>query len=174
MFIYQEEGKEVVRLMKYQNCKLRIASGFPQGGVPRKLPAVVCLLLVGFLCLSTVGCAQISNFTTSIGNKLSGRSAGFEVIPLSNQEVVALDADDVVQVMRRAGFSDEQILRLGTDLRNALLYSGAVQIKLRDKVEAVFAVHGDYVFITTRLRGSFIYDVNRGWVKLGAVPQQGS
>jgi hypothetical protein len=129
-----------------------------------KFYILACLLP----CLCTVSCTQI-------GDTLGGRSAGFKIVALSNQNVVALSADDVVQVMRRAGFSDEQILKLATELCNALLYSGAAQVRLRDKVEAVFAVHGDYVFITTRLRGSFIYDVKkRGWVKLGATPQEGS
>lgn len=155
-----------MRWMKYQNHKLETANC--------GLPALAGLLLPACLCLGVVGCAQIGSLTSSIGDKLSGRPTGFTVIHLSNQDVVALSADGVVQVMRRAGFSDEQILKLGTELRNALLYSGAAQIKLRDKVEAVFAVHGDYVFIITRLRGSFIYDVKRGWVKLGVVPQQGS
>jgi hypothetical protein len=75
--------------------------------------------------------------------------------------------------MRQAGFSDQQILELGTNLRNALLHSGAAHIRLKDTVEAVFAVHGDYVLIASRLRGTFIYDVNRGW-KLGPAPAQGS
>jgi len=122
-----------------------------------------------------MGCTQIGAFTSSIGDKLTGRSTGFQIIALSNQNVAALSADDIIQVMRRAGFSDQQILALGTQLRNAILYSGAAQAKLRDKVEAVFAVHGDYVFITTRLRGSFIYDVKKhGWVKLGPAPQESS
>jgi hypothetical protein len=107
---------------------------------------IVALLLVA-LCV--VGCAQTR----------------LNVIPLSNQYVAALSADDIVQLMRRAGFSNEQILELGTDLRNGLALSGAAQLKVGDKVEAIFAVHGDYVYITTRLRGSFIYDVKKGWVE---------
>lgn len=154
-------------MMKHQNCKSKTAD--------RGVPALAILFLLAFLSFSTVSCTQIGNFASSIGDKLAGRSTGFKIIALSNQNVVALSADDVVQVMRRAGFSDEQILKLGTELRNALLYSGAAQVRLRDKVEAVFAVHGDYVFITTRLRGSFIYDAKkRGWVKLGPTPQEGS
>jgi hypothetical protein len=174
-----EEAKEVVKLIKYQS-KRRAVTGrvarihLATAQARRVGTRVLVLLLLVLLSLSIVGCAQISRFTNSIGNKLSGKPAGFEVIPLGNQDVVALTATDVVQVMRRAGFSDDQILELGTELRSGLFHSGAVQIKLRDKVEAVFAVHGDYVFITTRLRGSFIYDVNRGWVQLSAAAAPGS
>ena len=97
----------------------------------------------------------------------SGSNTGIQVIPLSNRSVLALSSDDVVQIMRRAGFSDSQILKYGTDLRNGLAESGAVQIKIGKKVEAVFAANlseSNCVYISTRLRGNFIYDVDSGWV----------
>jgi hypothetical protein len=84
-----------------------------------------------------------------------------QVIPVSNREVAALSAEDIVRVMLRAGFSDEQILELGTDLRNELARSGAAQIDVGDKVEAIFAIDGDYVYVSSRLRGSFIYDIEQ-------------
>jgi len=111
------------------------------------------LLLLALLVFGVVGCAR--------------SSTGIRVIPLSNRSVLALSPDDVVVVMRRAGFSDEQILEYGTDLRNGLAESGAVQIKIGKKVEAVFAINlndGDCVYISTRLRGNFIYNVDSGWV----------
>ena len=97
----------------------------------------------------------------------SGSNRGIQVIPLSNRSVLALSPDNVVQVMRRAGFSDAQILEYGMDLRNGLAESGAVQIKIGKKVEAVFAANlseSNCVYISTRLRGNFIYDVDSGWV----------
>lgn len=93
--------------------------------------------------------------------------AGIRVIPLSNRSVLALSPDDVAEIMRRAGFSNDQILEYGTELRNGLAESGAVQIKNGEKVEAVFAINleeGNRVYISTRLRGNFIYDVDAGWV----------
>jgi len=119
----------------------------------RNSSVTILLMLLALLALGVGGCAR--------------SSAGIRVIPLSNRSVLALDSDDVVAVMRRAGFSDEQILEYGTDLRNGLAESGAVQIKIGKKVEVVFAINvddGDCVYISTRLRGNFIYDVNSGWV----------
>ncbi|MHC4749706.1 MAG: hypothetical protein ACYTFW_07495 [Planctomycetota bacterium] len=110
------------------------------------------LVLQVLLALGVVGCAQ---------------TAGIQVIPLSNRNVLVVSADDVVQVMRRAGFSDRQILEYGPELRNGLAESGAVQFKINNKLEAVFAINrdqGDCVYISTRLRGNFIYDVDEGWV----------
>ena len=113
----------------------------------------IMLTLLALLALGVVGCAR--------------DSAGIRVVPMSNRNVLALSSNDVVEVMRRSGFSDKQILEYGTDLRNGLAESGAVQIKIGKKVEAVFAINlndGDCVFISTRLRGNFIYNVDSGWL----------
>jgi hypothetical protein len=117
----------------------------------------IVLLLLTLLASGVVGCMH--------------RARGFEVIPVGNRSVIELSSDDVVQVMRRAGFSDDQILELGTDVHDGLLRSGAVQVKLDDKVEVVFAASGDDVYIGTRLRGNFIYNVNTGWRRQGNLPQ---
>lgn len=115
-------------------------------------PAIMFTLLA-LLALGAVGCTR--------------NSTGIRVIPMSNRNVLALSPDDVIEVMRRAGFSNKQILEYGTDMRNGLAESGAVQIKIGKKVEAVFAINlteGDYVYISTRLRGNFIYKVGSGWI----------
>ena len=112
---------------------------------------MIALAMLTLLALGVVGCGY----------------TGIQVIPLSNRHILALSADDVVQVMRGAGFSDRQILVYGTDLRNGLAQYGAVQIKVNNKLEAVFAInldHGDCVYISTRLRGNFIYNLKTGWV----------
>ena len=78
--------------------------------------------------------------------------------PLSNQDVIALTADDVAYVMRQAGFSDEQILDMGTDVRNILATSGSVQIRIGNKVEVILAVRGNYLHVSSRQRGNFVYN----------------
>jgi hypothetical protein len=124
---------------------------------------LACMLIVG-PASGLTGCSHLSSFSSGDSNRK--QPSELEIVPLGNQDVIELGADDVVRVMRRAGFSDEQILELGPELRNGLAESGAAQVRLKDRVEVVFAVHGNYVFITTRLRGSFIYDVGKGWVQL--------
>lgn len=119
----------------------------------RNSSLAIMFTLLALLALGTVGCAR--------------NSTGIRVIPMSNRNVLALSPDDVIEVMRRAGFSNKQILEHGTDMRNGLAESGAVQIKIGKKVEAVFAINlteGDYVYISTRLRGNFIYKVGSGWI----------
>jgi len=84
-----------------------------------------------------------------------------QVIPVSNLDVAALSTEDIVRVMLQAGFSDEQIVEFGTDLRNELARSGAAQINVGGKVESIFAIHGDYVYVSSYLKGSFIYDLTK-------------
>ena len=122
---------------------------------------------------STNGCVMIvSTFLALLilGAAGCARNTGIQVMPVSNSgNVLTLTADDVVQVMRAAGFSDTQIWEHGTALRDGLARSGsgAVQIKIDGTTEAVFAAKGDSVYISTRLRGHFIYNLRTGWVNSG-------
>lgn len=110
---------------------------------------IVISLLLMLLAFGLGGC---------VGNR------GFEIFPVNNQNVLTLSSDDIVRVMRGAGFTDNQILQYGEDLHLALSQYGAAQIKIRRKLEAVFAINGDAVYISTRLRGNFIYNTKTGWV----------
>ena len=114
--------------------------------------AVMIVTLLAFLALGAAGCAQ---------------NRGIEVLPLGNRGVLTLASDNVVEVMRAAGFSDMQIWEHGTALRDGLARSGAVQIKIDGTVEAVFAINGDSVYISTLGRGHFVYNPQIGWVNSG-------
>jgi hypothetical protein len=117
--------------------------------VSRNGGVIVVSFLLALLAFGVVSCAT---------------HRGLEVVPLNHEEVLTLSSDDVVRVMRRAGFSDNQILEYGTDLHSALSREGAARIKINKTVQAVFAINGDAVYISSRLRGNFIYNVKTGWV----------
>jgi hypothetical protein len=93
------------------------------------------------------------------GDALTPADSTPQVTGLPNQQSMQLTADDIVRVMSRAGFTDAQILDMGTILRNHLAGSGAAQIRVGRKVEALFAVDSSCLYVSSRLRGSFIYDV---------------
>lgn len=76
-----------------------------------------------------------------------------------NEARAGLEADDVVLVMRRAGFTDQQILDLGPRVRNALAVAGALKITADNTVEAIFAVDSGLLYGVSRRHGSFIYDL---------------
>lgn len=105
-------------------------------------------MLLALLALSLGGCM---------------RQTGIQILPMGNQDVLELTANDVVQVMRAAGFSDEQIYEHGAAVHDGMARSGAVQVKIDDTYEAVFAAKGDSIYISTRSRGHFLYNINTGW-----------
>lgn len=63
--------------------------------------------------------------------------------------------------MRRAGFTDGQIIRHGPAVRNSLATSGAAQVRGRQLVLAIFAVQGDRLYVSTREHGTFIMELGR-------------
>ena len=87
-----------------------------------------------------------------------------QILPLGNNDVLALTAADVVQVMRATGFSDKQIYEHGTAVRDGMAESGAVQIKIDGTIKAVFTVKGDSVYINSS-KGPLVYNVKTGWQK---------
>lgn len=90
---------------------------------------------------------------------------GIQVIPKSSSGgVLDLSADDVVTIMRQAGFTNEQILEHGTAVRDGLAQSGAVLIKMGRKIEAIFFISGEDIRISTLSRGYFVYNINKGWL----------
>ena len=115
-----------------------------------RLTATLTLLL---LTLGMVGCAR--------------RATGIQIVPLGSNSVLELSPDDLIEVMRRAGFSDEQILEHGPDVYDGLANSGAVQVRAGNRVEVVIAINrdrGDCVYISSATRGNFIYNVGSGWL----------
>ncbi|UCD52168.1 MAG: hypothetical protein JSW27_05925 [Phycisphaerales bacterium] len=90
------------------------------------------------------------------------RYGSIRIVAQSNREVADLSPDDVVKIMRRIGFTDEQILELGTELHDAMLTSGAVRVLDRDETEAIARVGGTQVYIGSRTRGNFVYDLGYG------------
>ena len=84
------------------------------------------------------------------------------VLETPGQELVDLSPDDVARIMLRAGFTHDQILDLGPDLRDALAGSGAAGIRMGEWTEAMVSVSGQRVYVSTRRRGSFVYQPEAG------------
>ena len=95
--------------------------------------AMLAVLLAGIL---TGGCSAIPGYLT--------------VGPIANRDTAELDADQIVDLMRRADFSDKEILHLGTDLRNALAIEGSAKIRDGRQTRAIFVVQGKCVYAAVR------------------------
>lgn len=122
------------------------------------------LLVLTALALQAGGC---SNLFRPVGwdDDLEAQSqesqSPFKVVPRKSNQLAALNADDIVRIMQRIGFQDEQILELGTDLHNALRFSGAASVTYKKRTIALFAAEGDYVHIRSR-SASFDYQISKG------------
>lgn len=119
-------------------------------------------LVLILLALEVVGCRGPAQKDASAEAGLENEPAMLRVVPHSNKEMADLSPDDIVRVMQRIGFTDEQVIALGTALHNALLRSGAAAIVAGRKTEVLFAVNGEYLYIQSPLRGTFVYDLASG------------
>lgn len=124
------------------------------------------LLLLVLLSLEAMGCSSWFSWLrpvtwTELGPRNDKPKSPFRIVPRKNMSVANLSPDDIVRIMQRVGFADEQILNLGTDLHNALRISGAAEVFYRKDKLAIFVVDGDYVRIGSR-SGSFDYEVSNG------------
>lgn len=119
--------------------------------VAKKLSVYVLLLVLLTAVASISGCGD----------------EPLKIVPVPSRNVLALTPNDIIQVMSRAGFSDDQIIEFGPLVRKGLLNSGAVQVRQGDTVEALFAVQADFVYVSTRMRGSFVYNVKTNGLHTG-------
>lgn len=77
------------------------------------------------------------------------------VTPITLEDPADVSAYDLAEAMLMAGFSPEQIVRDGPAVRNALATSGGAQVRYNHMAEALFAVHGQELYVTSRTRGTF-------------------
>jgi len=137
-------------------------------------------LVLALLALEVVGCRngvepvewpELGSRTSrgardsqgSASSKASRRQSKptLEVVPRNNRDVANLSPDDIINVMEQVGFSDEQILRLGPDLHEALFTSGAAAVTYGKEAEVVYAVSGEHLFIQSRTEGTFMYNITK-------------
>lgn len=78
------------------------------------------------------------------------KSQSATVAAMNTHHPVALEAYDVARAMREAGFSNEQILDIGTDVRNAIARSGGAQVRLGESTEALLAAEERHLHVTSR------------------------
>jgi hypothetical protein len=108
---------------------------------------LICVLASLLMSIGIAGCIR----------------SGIQVVAVPSTDVLTLGPEDVIQIMQRAGFTDEQIKDHGTKVWEGLAKSGRVQITIRGRTEVIFGVNKDDVIITSLTRGLFIYNSKTGW-----------
>jgi len=111
--------------------------------------AALILLLVG-----------LSGCTTAIDRSVALSTE--PVTAISVGEATAVSAYDLAEAMLRAGFTREDILRYGPAIHDALATSGGAQVREGQIVSALFAVHSDQLYVTSRTRGTFVQPLGGG------------
>lgn len=143
------------------------------------LRATGVLLVLLPLALEVVGCSGVGWGELGSGNKpkrqqskpakQNNKETTLRIVPMSNREVARrLNADDILRIMQRVGFSDQQILDLGTDLYNSLRMAGAAKIYNGERLEMIFLVNNQQVQIQSSARGTFFYDLAKGRFVVGS------
>ncbi|GEM_PF-6362090 len=102
---------------------------------------------IATLAVTVGGCATIT--------------AGHTVKPLSNRDTAELTAEQTVEIMLASGFSEQEIIANGPQLRNALAVSGAAQIRRGTGVDALYVVELGRIHVSARSRRPFIYDLRQ-------------
>ena len=89
---------------------------------------------------------------------------GIQIVPVPTQDALELNSDEVVIIMKRVGFSDMQIRKYGWEVWDGLARLGRVEVRVDNAIEAIFAIRGDEIYISSRSWGYSIYNINTGWV----------
>ncbi|MCF7973847.1 MAG: hypothetical protein K9N55_08535 [Phycisphaerae bacterium] len=93
------------------------------------------------------------------------------IVPKRSGNAVELNANAVYSIMKRCGFTDEQVYYHGTALKEALKnYGGACIYVGKGNAEVLLRVQGEEVQGVSQSYGYFVYDVKASDFKLGGVP----
>ena len=115
---------------------------------------VVAMLL---MVLPVSGCFSLRNPFASVAAKKSTKA--LEVVALRNTEALQLTADDIVNIMLEVGFTPEQVMDIGGDLREALMFKGLARIRYNGEWVAQMRVKSERIQIFSTHMGYFEYDV---------------
>lgn len=106
-----------------------------------------------------VGVAVLASLLVLGGCQSTPSNDGVVVAPMAVGHPTALDAYHVAVAMREAGFADAQILALGADLRNAIARAGGAKVLTGHATEALLAVDGHHLHVTSRRGTTRTYDL---------------
>lgn len=107
----------------------------------------LCRIAVLFAGMIAAGCASTDRSLELTKER---------VTPITVGDAAHVPAEALAAAMLHAGLPRELILRDGPQVRNALATSGGARIRSGDTVEAMFAVHGDRLYVTSRSRGTTV------------------
>lgn len=123
------------------------------------------ILLVGLCVFGIIGCSSHSPKEKTGVDEI-------RIVPKRSGNAVELNATAIFAIMKRCGFTDEQIYFQGTALRDALKnFGGACIFVGEGNAEVLLRVQGEEVQGVSQSYGYFVYDVKADYFRLGAAPK---
>jgi hypothetical protein len=102
--------------------------------------------LAGIALCVLVGCVGTDRSVTLAEAKVAA-------IPAGDSRFVP--ADVLAKAMLEAGFTQDQILKDGPDVASQLARVGGAQIRYGKITAALFAIHGDTLYVSSSTHGTF-------------------
>jgi hypothetical protein len=102
--------------------------------------------LVGLVLFVSAGCVGTDRSVTLAEAKVSA-------IPAGDSRFVP--PDTLMQAMLQAGFTREQILEDGPEVASQLARVGGAQVRYGKTTAALFAIHGNTLYISSSTHGTF-------------------
>ena len=100
---------------------------------------------------------------SSVDTPVNEQVPPLKVVAVPNQDKLTLSNDKILEILKKAGFTDAQIQDCSASISDGLAQAGAVRITINDAVEAGIAIRGNDIYISTRSKGYFIYNIKTGW-----------
>lgn len=95
------------------------------------------------------------------GNDRSVALVNQQVTRMSVGETASVPAPVLARAMVRAGFDKKLILEHGPAIRNALATAGGAQLRRDHTTDALFAVHSDRLYISSRIGGTVVERISK-------------
>ena len=123
------------------------------------------IFLVGLCVFGVIGCSRSTPEETAGADQI-------RIEPKRSGNAVELNAGAIFAIMKRCGFTDQQVYFQGTALRDALKnYGGACIFVGENNAEVLLRVQGEDVQGVSQTYGYFVYDVKGDYFRLGAPPE---
>jgi hypothetical protein len=110
-----------------------------------KMSQIFIVFLCSLILLS--GCTNFESRLVQSDNK---------VLPFKSETPVILKSNELYSIMKRANFTDNEILTYGAEVRNSIATYGGVQVKRAGRVFCIIASYNEAIYVTSSEGQSFI------------------
>lgn len=82
-----------------------------------------------------------------------------DVTPIPSNATARVSASDIVETMAKAGFTRDEILTYGPQVRNALAMQGGAEIRQSGQVTAVLTILEGSLYVVSQRGGIYVHSL---------------